>query len=53
MNETDLCAPLRAGASDDELAEIVRAAVWRKELKHHINDPGFVQPARTMSRIGG
>jgi cyclic pyranopterin phosphate synthase len=27
--------------------------VWRKELKHHVNDPGFVQPARTMSAIGG
>jgi cyclic pyranopterin phosphate synthase len=27
--------------------------VWRKELKHHVNDPGFVQPSRTMSRIGG
>jgi GTP 3',8-cyclase len=53
MNETDLRAPLRAGAFDDELAQIIRDAVWRKELKHHINDPGFVQPARTMSRIGG
>jgi cyclic pyranopterin phosphate synthase len=53
MNETDLRGPLRAGASDDELARIVRDAVWRKELKHHVNEPGFVQPARTMSRIGG
>ena len=53
MNETDLRGPLRAGASDDELEAIVRAAVWRKELKHHVNDPGFVQPARTMSQIGG
>jgi cyclic pyranopterin phosphate synthase len=53
MNETDLRAPLRDGASDAELEEIVRDAVWRKELKHHVNDPGFVQPARTMSRIGG
>jgi GTP 3',8-cyclase len=53
MNETDLRAPLRAGASDAELERIIRDAVWRKELKHHINDPGFVQPARTMSRIGG
>ena len=32
---------------------IIRDAVWRKELKHHVNDPGFVQPARTMSQIGG
>jgi cyclic pyranopterin phosphate synthase len=53
MTETDLRGPLRAGASDDELERIVRAAVWEKELKHHVNDPGFVQPARTMSQIGG
>ncbi len=53
LTETDLRGPLRAGATDAELEEIVRAAVWRKELKHHVNDPGFVQPARTMSRIGG
>jgi cyclic pyranopterin phosphate synthase len=53
MNETDLRGPLRAGASDDELEAILRAAIWRKELKHHVNDPGFVQPARTMSQIGG
>jgi cyclic pyranopterin phosphate synthase len=53
LGETDLRGPLRAGASDDELERIVRDAVWRKELKHHVNDPGFVQPARTMSAIGG
>jgi cyclic pyranopterin phosphate synthase len=51
--ETDLRGPLRGGATDDELAEIVRAAVWRKELKHRVNDPGFVAPARSMSQIGG
>jgi cyclic pyranopterin phosphate synthase len=53
LNETDLRAPLREGASDGDLEEIVRAAVWRKELKHRVNEPGFVQPARTMSAIGG
>jgi cyclic pyranopterin phosphate synthase len=53
LNETDLRGPLRAGASDDELEQIVRDAVWRKELKHRVNEPGFVQPARTMSAIGG
>jgi cyclic pyranopterin phosphate synthase len=53
LNETDLRGPLRAGASDAELERIVRDAVWRKELKHHVNEPGFVQPARTMSAIGG
>jgi GTP 3',8-cyclase len=53
LRETDLRAPLRAGAGDDELEAIVRDAVWRKELKHRVGDPGFVQPARTMSAIGG
>jgi GTP 3',8-cyclase len=53
MTETDLRGPLRSGATDAELEAIIRAAVWRKELKHHVNEPGFVQPARTMSRIGG
>jgi GTP 3',8-cyclase len=53
LNETDLRAPLRAGASDDDVARVIRDAVWRKELKHRVNDPGFVQPARSMSAIGG
>jgi cyclic pyranopterin phosphate synthase len=53
LNETDLRTPMRAGASDAEIEAIVRDAVWRKELKHHIGDEGFVQPARSMSRIGG
>jgi cyclic pyranopterin phosphate synthase len=53
LNETDLRAPLRAGAGDAELEQIIRDAVWRKELKHHVGEPGFIQPARTMSAIGG
>src|SRR4051812_10287601 len=53
LNETDLRTPMRAGATDDDLEQIVRSAVWRKELKHHVNEPGFIQPARTMSAIGG
>jgi GTP 3',8-cyclase len=53
LNETDLRGPLRAGASDRELEQIIRDAVWRKELKHHVGEPGFIQPARSMSAIGG
>ena len=53
LHETELREPLRNGATDDELERIVRDAVWRKELKHHVNDPGFIQPTRTMSAIGG
>jgi len=53
IGETDLREPLRAGAGDEEIARVLRDAVWRKELKHRVNEPGFVQPARTMSTIGG
>ena len=53
LHETDLRDVLRAGADDDELEQLIRDAVWRKELKHHVSEPGFRQPARTMSRIGG
>jgi cyclic pyranopterin phosphate synthase len=53
LNETDLRGPMRDGVNDRELERIVRDAVWRKELKHHVGEPGFIQPARTMSAIGG
>jgi cyclic pyranopterin phosphate synthase len=53
IGETDLRGPLRAGATDDDLEAIIRGAVWAKELKHRVNEPGFVAPARTMSAIGG
>jgi cyclic pyranopterin phosphate synthase len=53
LHETDLREPLREGASDGELETIVRDAVWRKELKHHVGERGFRQPPRTMSAIGG
>jgi cyclic pyranopterin phosphate synthase len=53
LNETDLRAPMRDGASDAELERIIRDAIWRKELKHHVGEPGFIQPARSMSAIGG
>jgi cyclic pyranopterin phosphate synthase len=51
--EWDLKTPLRDGASDDELVELLRFAVRHKELKHRINDPGFVRASRSMSQIGG
>jgi GTP 3',8-cyclase len=53
LHETDLREPLRSGASDGELETLIRDAVWRKELKHRVGEPGFRQPARTMSAIGG
>jgi GTP 3',8-cyclase len=51
--EWDLKTPLRDGSSDAELAAAVRNAVFHKELKHRINEPGFVRASRSMSQIGG
>jgi GTP 3',8-cyclase len=51
--ENDLRTPLRAGASDDELAERWERCIKAKLPGHGINDPGFLQPARPMSAIGG
>jgi cyclic pyranopterin phosphate synthase len=51
--ETDLRAMLRGGAGDDEIADVWRAAMWAKAAGHGIDDPGFLQPDRPMSSIGG
>jgi cyclic pyranopterin phosphate synthase len=51
--ENDLRGPMRAGASDAELAERWRQAVAVKLPGHGINDPSFLQPDRPMSAIGG
>lgn len=51
--ETDLRLAMRSGASDAELAEVIRDAVWRKERGHLMDAAAFRQPERTMSQIGG
>lgn len=51
--ETDLRSPMRDGASDDQLAELIRESIGAKLPGHGINEPGFLQPPRPMSAIGG
>src|SRR5512140_949215 len=51
--ETDLRDAMRAGASDEELADRWCAAVRAKRPGHGIDDPTFLQPGRPMSAIGG
>jgi GTP 3',8-cyclase len=51
--EHDLKALARTGADDDALRDFLRSVVWQKEARHHIGEPEFVQPGRTMSCIGG
>ena len=56
--EFDLLGLLRAGASDQELAERWQDAMWLKPKAHGMDHvgldaPDFVQPDRSMSAIGG
>lgn len=53
VTEHDLRPLLRGGASDEQIRERLRAIVWQKEARHHIGEPDFVPPSRSMSCIGG
>jgi cyclic pyranopterin phosphate synthase len=53
QEETDLRALLRQGASDRDIAEVIREAVARKWAGHSIGQAGFRRPERSMSMIGG
>jgi GTP 3',8-cyclase len=44
---------IRSGASREETLQFIRQSVLKKEPKHRINEPDFVQPSRSMSFIGG
>jgi len=53
LEETSLKDPLRAGASDAEIEQIIRSVVWQKWSGHRIGRPDFVKPDKSMSQIGG
>ena len=53
QTDHDLVALMRRGASDEDLAVWIRAVVMRKEARHHIGEPGFLKPSRSMVHIGG
>lgn len=53
MEETDVKGLLRGGASDEALAETIRANVRAKWIGHEINTQRFVAPPRPMYAIGG
>jgi cyclic pyranopterin phosphate synthase len=53
QTDHDLSGRMRRGASDAELAAYIRAVLARKEARHHIGEPGFLKPSRSMVHIGG
>jgi len=52
-DETDLRALLRGGATDAEIAERWRGAMWNKQAGHGIDADDFIRPERSMGAIGG
>ena len=53
VHEHNLKGLLRSGATDEEIADFIIAAVWKKEPGHKIGQPDFIKPTRSMSAIGG
>ena len=53
QSDHDLYGRMRRGASDDELLEYIRSVMLKKEARHHIGEPGFEKPSRSMVHIGG
>lgn len=53
QTDHDLLGPMRRGATDGELRGLIQRIVQRKEARHHIGEPGFLKPSRSMVHIGG
>jgi len=53
QSDHDLVGVMRRGATDDDLRAWIRSVVQHKEARHHIGEPGFLQPSRSMVHIGG
>ena len=51
--EHDLYGRMRAGSSDAELRQYIFRTIEQKEARHHIGEPGFLKPSRSMVHIGG
>jgi GTP 3',8-cyclase len=49
----DLYGVLARGGSDEDLAAFIEKTVETKEARHHIGEPGFLKPSRSMVHIGG
>jgi len=53
QSDHDLAGRMARGANDDELREWICGVVEHKEARHHIGEPGFLKPSRSMVHIGG
>jgi cyclic pyranopterin phosphate synthase len=53
QTDHDLAGLMARGTSDDDLRIWIHRVIQRKEARHHIGEPGFLKPSRSMVHIGG
>jgi cyclic pyranopterin phosphate synthase len=53
QSDHDLYGVMQRGGSDEDLVQFIRRTVEQKEARHHIGEPGFLKPSRSMVHIGG
>jgi len=53
QSDHDLIGLMQRGATDVEMRDWIRRIVQHKEARHHIGEPGFLKPSRSMVHIGG
>ncbi len=53
QSDHDLYAVLQSGGTDADLAAFIQKTIEKKEARHHIGEPGFLKPSRSMVHIGG
>lgn len=53
QSDHDLVGLMHRGASDEDMRSWIRRVIERKEARHHIGEPGFLKPSRSMVHIGG
>jgi cyclic pyranopterin phosphate synthase len=53
QSDHDLYGVMQRGGSDEDMAAFIERTVAMKEARHHIGEPGFLKPSRSMVHIGG
>src|SRR5579875_1923017 len=53
QSDHDVYRVMQRGGSDEEIARFIQQTIAHKEARHHIGEPGFLKPSRSMVHIGG
>jgi GTP 3',8-cyclase len=53
QSDHDLYSVMQQSKKDEDMAAFIRRVVTQKEARHHIGEPDFLKPSRSMVHIGG